>query len=250
MILIIDSDNTSELKTRGNFEASGYKSVAVVKTAAQARDVLNSNDPKNAEEGISLVIINSELEDENGFVLCREIRKTEKICKVYIIMLVSSEKNQTAIEKANHSGADSFAVKPYDSDVFFKYMVQYTRLKTVLLVEDDPLIRQMVCAIISKYQVEIIEIDNGIEAHNLINTIYPVRLVVLDIGLPGMNGVKLVSGIRSKPDWEKTPVVMLTSSTEPTDVKGALSSGVNDYIVKPLEIDDFDKRMARYLRSD
>jgi len=215
----------------------------VVKTAAQARKILNTKD------SITLVIINSELDDENGFMLCREIRKTEKTCDAYIIILISSDKNQTAIEKASHSGANSFAVKPYDTDVFFRYMVQYTQLKTVLLVEDDPLIRQMVCAMLIKHEVEIIEIDDGIEAHNLINSISPVRLVLLDIGLPGMNGVKLVSGIRSKPDWKKTPVVMLTSSTEPADVKGALSSGANDYIVKPFKTDDFDERMARYLRS-
>ncbi len=243
MILIIDSDNVSELRTRRNFETSGYRSVVVVKSAAQAREVLN------AKESISLVILNSELDDENGFTLCREIRKTEKSCNAYIIILISSEKNQTAIEKANHSGANGFAVKPYDSDVFFRYMVQYAQLKTVLLIEDDPLIRQMVCAMFSKYEVEIIEIDNGVDAHNLINSIFPVRLVVLDIGLPGMNGVNIVSGIRSKPDWKKTPVVMLTSSTEPADVKGALSSGANEYIVKPFKADDFDARMARYLGS-
>ncbi|VAW69965.1 hypothetical protein MNBD_GAMMA10-1340 [hydrothermal vent metagenome] len=272
MILIIDSDNTSELKTRRNFEAVGYKAVVVAKTAAQAREVLNTSEPgsvkdpggaKNAggaknpgaaKNKASLIIINSELDDGNGFTLCREIRKTEKTCNascnVHIIMLISSAKNQTAIEKTNHSGADSFAVKPYDSDIFFKYIAQYVQLKTVLLVEDDPLIRQMLCAILSKYDMEIIEIDNGIEAHNLINSISPVCLVVLDIGLPGMNGVKIVSSIRSKANWKKTPIVMLTSSTEPTDVKGALSSGANDYVVKPFNIDDFEARMARYLRSD
>jgi len=247
VILIIDSDNTSELKTRRNFEASGYTSIAVVKTAAQAREVLDSNESGSAKGSISLIIINSELDDENGFMLCREIRKTEKVCNAYIIMLISSANNQTAIEKANHSGADGFAVKPYDSDDFFRYMAQYTQLRTVLLVEDDPLIRQMVCAMLSKYGVEIIEVDNGIKAHNLINSILPVCLVILDIGLPGMSGVKLVSRIRSKTQWRKTPVVMLTSSTEVADVKGSLSSGANDYIVKPFKADDFSERMDRYL---
>ena len=66
-------------------------------------------------------------------------------------------------------------------------------------------------------------------------------------GLPGMNGVKLVKLIRSKTLWRKTPVLMLTGSKDANDVKDSLAAGANDYIVKPVQIADFSKRLEKFL---
>ena len=249
MILIVDSDHISDIKAKQIFEALGYSSIMLANTANQARNILNSSDDSNGKNNITLIVINSVLKDGDGFSLCREIRKIKAVRNVYIILLISSYENKTAIEKTHHSGADDFAVKPYDSTGFFKHFAGYVISKTVLLIEDDPLIRQLVCAILYKYEVEVIEVDDGIEAHNIINSILPVCLVLLDIGLPGMNGVQLLSGIRSKPCWKKTPVVMLTSSTDSTNVKDSLSGGANDYIVKPFKVDGFEKRVACYFKQ-
>lgn len=244
MILIVDSEKKADLQARAVFAELGFADVEIVKTADRARELVNS-DEKKIE--ISLIIINSVLDDADGFELCREISKTEIGSKAHIIILVSSIENKTAIEKAKHSGANDFAVKPFMSTEFKKHIQRYTMSKVVLLVEDDPVIRQMVIAILSKYTVEIITVDDGVVAHNLINTMLPVRMVLLDIGLPNMSGIQLIASIRNKQSWKKVPIVMLTSSTEATDVKTSLSSGANDYIVKPFKVDDFMNRLSRYL---
>ncbi len=244
MILIVDSDNESELKIKQSFEVLGYKSIIIVRTPDQERDILIS---KNKENNITLIIINSELKDGSGFVLCREIRKSEMAENAYVILLISSSENKTAIEKSRQSGADDYAVKPYSSTGFIKHFSVYAKSKSVFLVEDDPLIRQVVNAILSGFGVEVIELDNGIDAHNMVNSMPCVLLVLLDIDLPGMNGIQLVSRIKNKPGWEKTPVIMLTGSTDSADVKASLLAGANDYIVKPFKVDDFKKRLSHYL---
>lgn len=243
MILIIDSEKVPDSKISQYFHESGFESVLVAKTAAAAREIIAEN---NNEE-ISLIIIDSELDDAKGFELCSEIRKTAAGKKAYIILLVSSTKNKTAIEKAKHCGASDFSVKPYHSPAFETRFVSYLKQKVVMLVDDDPVIRKMVRAILFKYHVEVIEVADGVEANNLFNTLAPVCMVLMDIGLPNMNGIQLVKKIRVKASWKKVPVLMLTGSSDISDVKKCLSVGANDYITKPFKVDDFINRLKRYL---
>ena len=188
MILIVDSEKTSETKIKQYFNESGFESIYVSKSAESAREILNTNDNK---EEITLIIIDSELDDINGFEFCREIKKTEPGKRAYVLMLISSAENKTAIEKSRHSGASGYAVEPYNSVEFQKSFFKYVISKVVLLVDDDPLIRMMVKNMLSKKNVEIIEIDDGIKAHNILNKILPPCLVLMDIGLPNKNGIQL-----------------------------------------------------------
>jgi len=246
MILIIDSEKTPDSKITQYFEEFGFELVVVAKTAASARDILSAN---NKEE-ITLIIIDSELADANGFEFCREIRKTQKGKSAYIISLVSSVQNKTDIEKSKHSGASDFSVKPYHSAEFQKHLFTFLKNKVVLLIEDDPIVRMMVMGVLSKYHVEVIEVEDGLKAYNLLNTLPPLRMVLMDIGLPNMNGIQLVEKIRANSNWRKTPVIMLTASSEVSDVKKSLMLGADDYITKPFKIDDFANRLSRYLPDE
>jgi len=245
MILIIDSEKKTEAKTMEIFHEAGYESIAIVKSAQEANEKINSESNK-----ISLIIIDSEVDGVSGFEICREIKKNKLVINTYIMVLVSSVENKLAIEKARHSGASDFAIKPYNSTEFQKQFFKYTISRVALIVEDDPVIRKIVKNIIEKSHMETIEIDDGIRAHNLINKMLPTRLVIMDIGLPNMNGIQLVESIRSKPAWRKTPVVMLTGSTDSANVKKCLAAGANDYLTKPINLDGFRKRLKKYLPDE
>ena len=250
MILIVDSDKIPDSKIKQSFIELGFKSVAVAKTAEQARNILQQNKNSVGHDAITLIVISNELDDADEFEFSREINKEYSGDGVYIILLVSSVNNKSAIEKARQSGATDFAVKPYHSPDFKKYLIRYMKNKVVMLVEDDVVIRQMICGMLSKFDIEVLELDDGIYAYNLINSMLPVRMVLMDIGLPNMNGVQLVEQIRTKTNWNKTPVIMLTGSSDVEDVKKSLSAGANDYITKPFKISDIMKRLARYLPGE
>ena len=250
MILIVDSEKIPDSKIKQSFIELGFKSIAVSKTAEQARDSLQQNKNSVGNDAITLMIISNKLDDADEYEFSREIKKTQSGEGVYIILLVSSENNKSAIEKARQSGATDFAVKPYLSSGFQKHLISYVKDKVVLLVEDDVVIRQMVRKILSRYNVEVLELDDGVHAYNLINSMLPVRIVLMDIGLPNINGIQLVEQIRTKTNWNKTPVIMLTASSDVADVKKSLSAGANDYITKPFNVSDFEKRLARYLPDE
>jgi len=245
-ILIIDSDPGSEIRLKDFLGSNGFESADIMKTATDARAFLKEKQSSNSVDEIRLIIINSELEDADGYELCREIYKTDIGKNAYKIILISSAKNEQAIIKVRQSNADDFSVKPYESTEFIKHLMLFTYKRVVLLVEDDPVIRQLVTSILNKKQVEVIIRTDGLEAYNMINTMAPPKMVLLDIGLPGMSGIKLVEHIRNKQVWRKTPVLMLTASTDSDDVKNSLGAGANDYIVKPFQINDFVSRIDKY----
>ena len=242
-VLIVDSASGSDLNTKTVFEEYGYRQIRFVKSANAMRELLRQEDELT---DICLVIINSELAGADGFELCRDIRATNWGKKIYIMMLISSTENKVAIDKTKHSGANDFAVKPFDSDHFKHHLAVYSIKNTILLVEDDPLAQQMVGKIFSSYPVELMVMDDGLKAYNLINSMMPPALVLMDIGLPNMNGLSLLKHIRSHQGWKKIPVIMFTSSTDASDVKASLKMGASDYIVKPFKVDDFTKRISKY----
>ena len=249
-ILIIDPDIGPDVPVRQVFEEQGFEHLGIVKTVVKAREFLAEKQQSQGVDNITLIIINSELDQGDGFELCREIRKTELGQRAYIIVLVSSVNNSVAIEKARYCGADDFSVKPYNGNEFLKHLMIFAHKKAVFLVEDDPVIRQLVTSLLNKKHVEIIVSDDGLHAYNLINSIAPPKLVLLDIGLPNMSGLKLVKQMRARSLWRNTPIIMLTSSTSASDVKQSLGSGANEYIVKPFQVSSFSERIAKYFDED
>lgn len=70
------------------------------------------------------------------------------------------------------------------------------------------------------------------------------RLVLLDLKLPKVNGLEVLRQIRAREETRTVPVVMLTSSQEDRDITDSYAFGVNSYMVKPLEFDEFVRCLA------
>ena len=64
-------------------------------------------------------------------------------------------------------------------------------------------------------------------------------LILLDLNLPKKNGLEVLEEIKSDPELCRTPVIMLTTSSSARDVAACYDRGVNCYVVKPLDLDDF-----------
>lgn len=249
-ILVIDSDVGSRAQLKASFNEQGFTALHMVESAAQAEAFITEHEQQNTSDCINLIIISNTLADADAFEVCRKIRASKIGASAYILMIVSSAENKTAINKAKRCGADDYAVKPYNSRAFLKQLVGFTHKNVVLLIEDDPVIRQLVSSLLCRQKIELVTADDGTQAYNLINSMLPPRLVLMDIGLPGMSGLKLVEHIRSKPLWKRTPVLMLTASTDVNDVKKSLASGANDYIAKPFDVAAFSQRMKKYFPDE
>lgn len=96
-----------------------------------------------------------------------------------------------------------------------------------------------------EYRVDIVE--NGQEALNYLNYEgkYATRVqempaaILLDIKMPKLNGIEALKAIRSKPEFQETPVIMITSSEMLKDITICYEQGASAYVVKPIDFDDF-----------
>jgi two-component system, OmpR family, response regulator QseB len=115
----------------------------------------------------------------------------------------------------------------------------------VLVVEDDPMIGQGLQTALSQdnYAVDWMR-DGESAAHALRTTAFD--LILLDLGLPGRDGLDVLRELRARGDH--VPVVILTARDEVRDRIAGLDAGADDYIVKPFDLDELAARMRSVLR--
>ncbi len=117
-------------------------------------------------------------------------------------------------------------------------------MNVVLLVEDDVALRWMIHASLRDDDVEILEAGSGEEALRVVANAQP-DLVVLDLGLPGIDGLETLRRLRGV---SAVPVVVLTVRDALADKVAALDSGADDYVVKPFESEELAARVRASLR--
>lgn len=103
----------------------------------------------------------------------------------------------------------------------------------VLIAEDEPAIRRLVRATIDSDEYELLEAGDGDEAWRLIEEHRPA-VVLLDLRMPGRDGLALARAIRERPDLGDTRVILLTGERAPATVDEAQHIGVDLFLTKPF----------------
>lgn len=118
----------------------------------------------------------------------------------------------------------------------------------VLLVEDNPADSKLLEELMKegRYQVALYCTTNGYDAMDFLQHRSKYRVapqpdaIVLDLGLPRMNGYEVLSRIRKMPDFTHIPVVVLTTSRDPKDRALCLSLGAKEFLSKPYNLEDYE----------
>ncbi|MDO4910271.1 MAG: MtrAB system response regulator MtrA [Corynebacterium sp.] len=117
----------------------------------------------------------------------------------------------------------------------------------ILVVDDDPAISEMLTIVLESEGFSPVAINDGGIAVATAQDLQP-DLILLDLMLPGMNGIDICRAIRANSD---VPIVMLTAKTDTVDVVLGLESGADDYITKPFKPKELVARIrARLRRND
>jgi len=102
----------------------------------------------------------------------------------------------------------------------------------ILIVEDDPAIQEMLSHAMSKEGWKIIQVANGEDGLKTLKT-KKVDCILLDIMLPGIDGLKVLKKIREIEQCKSVPIIMTTAKGEESDIVTGLELGADDYVVKP-----------------
>ncbi|MDQ4094484.1 MAG: MtrAB system response regulator MtrA [Actinomycetota bacterium] len=114
----------------------------------------------------------------------------------------------------------------------------------VLVVDDDPALAEMLTIVLRGEGFEPAVVGEGTKALPALRELKP-DLVLLDLMLPGMNGIDVCKAIRAE---SGVPIVMLTARTDTVDVVLGLESGADDYVVKPFKPKELVARLRTRLR--
>ena len=119
--------------------------------------------------------------------------------------------------------------------------------KHILIVDDEPAIRDMVAFALRKGEYEPIHAGDAREAQNAIADRVP-DLILLDWMLPGTSGLELARRWRKDAMTRDVPIIMLTARGEENDRVGGLEAGVDDYVVKPFSARELLARIRAVMR--
>jgi len=105
----------------------------------------------------------------------------------------------------------------------------------VLIVEDSPTMRQLIVFALKRIRgLNIVEAGDGVDGLKKLSAT-KFDMILTDINMPIMDGLKLVSLVRSDPNYASVPIVIITTEGASEDKERALALGANAYITKPIQ---------------
>ena len=109
----------------------------------------------------------------------------------------------------------------------------------ILVVEDDRLVRNLIVTTLKTHEYKYLTADNGASAL-LEASSYNPDVILLDLGLPDMEGVEVIKRIRT---WSNMPIIVISARSEDADKIEALDAGADDYITKPFSVEELLARI-------
>jgi len=114
----------------------------------------------------------------------------------------------------------------------------------ILVIEDEKSISRLICSVLRKQEYEVIQAWSGKEAMMLLSSACP-DLVILDLGLPDMDGMDILRELRS---WSGMPVIVVSARSHERDKVDALDAGADDYLTKPFGAGELLARVRTAIR--
>ncbi|MCX7792273.1 MAG: response regulator [Chloroflexaceae bacterium] len=121
-------------------------------------------------------------------------------------------------------------------------------MKTILVVEDDPMIRDVLSRLLRIEGYNVITADDGIQGVQRARINHP-DLIIMDMGLPQLNGWQATHRIRSMPATKHIPIIALTAYAMKEDRAKCLGVGCNEYEPKPVDFSRLAEKIRLLLNS-
>ena len=117
----------------------------------------------------------------------------------------------------------------------------------VLIADDDETLRHLITEALPKHKYEVYQAADGHETLETVKNLRP-DIVILDVMMPGMDGIEVCKAIRENSQTRNIPVIMLTARAPIEDKLKGIESGADDYITKPFDFMELQARIEMHLR--
>lgn len=116
----------------------------------------------------------------------------------------------------------------------------------VLVIEDEPIISEMMCILLEIEGYKVISLGNTGWARRKLEA-QDIALVMLDLNLGGEDGQSMCAYIKQQPDFKDIPVILVSANAELEKIAG--ECGADDYIEKPFELTDFVRKVNKWAEA-
>ena len=223
------------------------------------------------EKGIyDIYFVDWKMHGMDGIMLARELKAKSKTPEHTIVIMISAAEWSAVAEEAKSAGVDRFLSKPlFPSSIadaiteviglnHFRESKQADKSETfkgyrILLAEDVEINREIVQALIEPTQLEMDCAENGAQAVAMFaNSPEAYDMIFMDVQMPEMDGYEATRRIRAfdHPRSKTIPIVAMTANVFVEDVTRCLEAGMNDHIGKPLDVEDFFKKLRSHMKND
>jgi DNA-binding response OmpR family regulator len=109
--------------------------------------------------------------------------------------------------------------------------------KKILVVDDDPEFRSLLCEILAEGDYATVTAENGVAGVEAAKRELP-DMILLDVQMPGMDGYEVTEAVRKEKDLDATPIVLVTVQSKVSEVVKGLKLGADDHVTKPFHTDE------------
>jgi PAS domain S-box-containing protein len=234
--------------------------VNTVASGEEALDELMRAIDSKDEASYRLVLMDWKMPGLNGIDTAKMIGSGPVTKDTPIIIMVTAYGKEEVRRKAEETGIKSFLIKPVSNSLLYNTIMEVfgkpstipqrrhrtmhedsvpaevSRLRgaRVLLAEDNEINQQVVLELLEKVGIEVTVAENGKEAVEKVHS-DSFDLVLMDIQMPGMNGLEATITIRKEARFKELPIIAVTAQAMSGDREKCLEAGMDDYISKPIE---------------
>lgn len=239
LVLLVDADSALAARLEAEARQRGLRAVRAT-TLAEARAQIAAARP-------DVALLDLALEDEGGLQLLDLLADLDP--PVPAVVLTERHGFQDRVEVARRGGR-AFLIKPAAPEAVLDAVAGALRQpelqSTVLAVDDDRSVLGSITAHLAPRGVRVEALADPHRFWEVLDAISP-DVVVLDVDMPGVNGLELCRVLRNDPRWRSVPVLFLTARSDPDTVAGVFAAGADDYVSKPILGPELVHRIANRL---
>jgi signal transduction histidine kinase/CheY-like chemotaxis protein len=271
-VLVVDADQ--DARTSLLEQVTAWRMVPDGAVSAEAALTLLRTAAESGQP-YSLVLVDQQLPDQDGLALARMVRTDTTLAATRVILLqgLHEHRDGSAFRSA---GVAAALVKPVPASQMFDTVTRVlcdphspakpqsaaqgtgwsgpergeaASTAPILVVEDNPINQQVACGWLRKLGYRADVAANGFEALEALERI-PYAAILMDCQMPEMDGYEATAAIRRREGTaHRTPVIAMTANAMQGDRERCLKAGMDDYLPKPVRLEDLDAALRRWLRG-
>jgi len=267
-ILIVDDTPTTLQILQTMVEGFGFD----VSVAASGHQALNLLEDARNDRPFSLVLIDWKMPVLNGMETAEQIKRNPALRKVKIVMMITAYGREATTRQAMARGIEGILIKPINQSSLFNTILtvlgkktqaqrqdkfdetfDITRLESIrgaaiLLVEDNEINQQVARELLEGSGFLVDLANNGEQAVAMVEEkIFDI--VLMDIQMPVLDGIKAAKQIRIRKSFRELPIIAMTAHAMAGDREKSLSAGMNDHVTKPIDPKMLFETLLRWIPS-